>query len=49
MIDWILVFNVFITMLVCWNAFDIWVMKKKQRVIEKIQNGDFSSEGEPTF
>jgi len=47
MIDWVLVYNVILTIVVCWNVIDIHNFKKKQKVIEKIQEGDDDYEAEP--
>jgi len=47
MIDLKIVFDVLLVTIVCWNSIDIYNMKKENKVIKQIQNGEDVSEGEP--
>jgi len=47
MIDLKIVFDVLLVTIVCWNSIDIYNMKKENKVIKQIQNGEDVSAGEP--
>ena len=47
MIDLNIMLNVLLLILVCWNIIDVHQIMKRQKVIEKIQDGDDDYEGEP--